>query len=54
MKVRKVRPKRKQLHSSVITYINFWSRPSLRGELEDKGGSFNVELYFAYLRKIYE
>jgi hypothetical protein len=54
MKAKKTRQNRKQLHSSVMTYIKFWSRPSLRGELEDKGGSFNVELYFAYLRKIYE
>ncbi len=45
---------RKPVQVNILKYVNFWTKKSLRGELQDKGGSFNLELYYAYLREIYK
>lgn len=38
-----------------IKFISdWWKKQSLRGELKDKGGSFNIELYLDYLSVINE
>jgi hypothetical protein len=40
------------LRKQIKAYINFWEKPSLRGHLKDKGGSFNINLYLDYLDAI--
>jgi hypothetical protein len=44
----------KHLRYMMNVYINFWRKQSLKGHLEDKGGSFNVTLYLDYLDAIRE
>jgi hypothetical protein len=36
----------------LAVYLRFWERPSLPGYLEDKGGKFNLELYYRYLKAV--
>jgi hypothetical protein len=33
----------------IMKCAKFWRGQSLRGDLMDKGGSFNIELYLRYL-----
>ena len=35
--------------ANILKYLRFWRNQSLRGDLKDKGGSFNVQLYLDYL-----
>jgi hypothetical protein len=37
---------------NILKYVRFWRNQSLRGDLMDKGGSFNIELYLDYLDAI--
>ena len=39
---------------NVMRCARFWRNQSLRGDLMDKGGSFNIELYLRYLEVINE
>jgi hypothetical protein len=39
---------------NVMKCARFWRNQSLRGDLMDKGGSFNIELYLRYLEVINE
>lgn len=34
-------------HYTILEYINFWTRQTCE---EDKGGSFNLNLYIKYLQ----
>ena len=38
--------------TNILRYLRFWKNQSLRGDLMDKGGSFNVSLYLDYLDAI--
>lgn len=42
-------PYPKERRTNILRYLNFWRNQSLRGDLMDKGGSFNIELYLDYL-----
>jgi hypothetical protein len=42
------------LRKQIKAYVRFWSKPSLRGHLMDKGGTFNINLYLDYLDAIRE
>lgn len=42
----------KPLRLNINRYKRFWTNQSLRGDLMDKGGSFNVNLYLDYLDAI--
>jgi hypothetical protein len=42
----------KPLRVNINKYKRFWTNQSLRGDLMDKGGSFNVNLYLDYLDAI--
>lgn len=44
----------KSLRVNINKYKKFWTNQSLRGDLLDKGGSFNVNLYLDYLEAINE
>ncbi|CAB4152969.1 hypothetical protein UFOVP611_40 [uncultured Caudovirales phage] len=44
--------KEKPKYVSLSIYLRFWQRPSLPGYLEDKGGTFNLDLYLQYLKAI--
>lgn len=39
---------------NVMRCARFWRNQSLRGDLMDKGGSFNIDLYLRYLDAINE
>ncbi|MEY2868247.1 MAG: hypothetical protein RIR01_671 [Bacteroidota bacterium] len=39
---------------NVMRCARFWRNQSLRGDLMDKGGSFNIDLYLRYLEAINE
>jgi len=39
---------------NIMRCVRFWREQSLRGDLMDKGGSFNVNLYLSYLEVINE
>lgn len=49
MKTRKKKPKKEIQIMGLFDCINWWTKQSFAG---DKGGSFNVKLYFDYLSKI--
>jgi hypothetical protein len=36
----------------LAVYLWFWQQPSLPGYLEDKGGTFNLDLYYRYLQAL--
>lgn len=40
-------PKHKSINLGRI--IKFWRNKSLRGDIKDKGGSFDINLYLRYL-----
>jgi hypothetical protein len=43
--------KQKQKYRLAV-YLWFWEKPSLPGYLEDKGGTFNLDLYYRYLKAL--
>lgn len=49
--VMKTAKKEKQSYRLAV-YLRFWGRPSLPGYLEDKGGTFNLDLYLRYLKAV--
>jgi hypothetical protein len=42
-------PYPKEYRVNILKYVKFWRNQSLRGDLMDKGGSFNINLYLDYL-----
>lgn len=42
-------PYPKERRANILKYLRFWRNQSLRGDLMDKGGSFNIKLYLDYL-----
>ena len=42
------------IRPNIMRCVRFWREQSLRGDLMDKGGSFNVNLYLSYLEIINE
>lgn len=42
------------IRPNVMRCARFWRNQSLRGDLMDKGGSFNIDLYLRYLEAINE
>jgi len=42
------------IRPNIRRVMKFWQNKSLRGDLMDKGGSFNLELYLRYLDVINE
>lgn len=42
------------IRPNVMRCARFWRNQSLRGDLMDKGGSFNIDLYLRYLDAINE
>jgi len=42
------------IRPNVMRCARFWRNQSLRGDLMDKGGSFDIDLYLRYLDAINE
>jgi hypothetical protein len=42
------------IRPNIMRCVRFWRQQSLRGDLMDKGGSFNIDLYLRYLDVINE
>jgi hypothetical protein len=42
------------LRPNIMKCVRFWRKQSLRGDMLDKGGSFNIDLYLRYLDVINE
>lgn len=42
------------IRPNIMKCVRFWRNQSLRGDMMDKGGSFNIDLYLRYLDAINE